>query len=177
MATVFDVGLMSQFSVIFVWLFIFTLVYAVLQVTKVLGANKGLDAMIAITIAFFFSLSSELSEVISTMTPWFVIFIMFIFFVWMIGMFMGMEQTELTNVFGKGGGAFWWIFSFALIILIYAVSKVFGQKLLEGGGAANATSTGFAANVMSTIFNPQLLGMALLLIIASFVVRFMATND
>ncbi len=176
MATVFDVGLMSQFSVIFVWLLIFTLVYAVLQVTKVLGANKGLDAMIAIVVAFFFSLSSELTEVIGIMTPWFVIFIMFVFFVWMIGMFMGMGREEMRNILGPGGGAFWWIFSFALIILIYAVSKVFGQRLLEGGGS-NATATGFTANVMNTIFNPQLLGVALLLVIASFAVRFMATND
>lgn len=175
MATVFDFGILNQFSAVFVWLLIWTVVYAVLQVTKVLGANKGLDALIAICVAFFFTLSPELTKVIATMAPWFVIFIMFLFFIWLLGMFIGMSQSELRDAFGKESGAFWWIFSIGLIILIYAVSKVFGQSLLEGGGG-NATSQGFAANVMQTIFNPKLLGVVLLLIIASFAVRFMAEN-
>jgi|SRR3989344_1413119 len=177
MATFFDISVLDQFSVIFVWLFIFALVYAVLQVTKILGANKNIDALVAICVAFFLSLSPNLTEVIKTMAPWFVVFIMFLFFVWLLGMFIGMSQGELRTAFGKESGAFWWIFSFGLIIVIYSVSRVFGQGLLESGAEGNVSSSAFTANVMQTLFSPKILGVVLLLIIASFTVRFMATND
>lgn len=178
MATIFDISLLNQFSAVFVWLFIWVLFYAVLQTTKILGANKNLDALIAVCAAFFFALSPALVDVVRLMTPWFIIFILLLFFVWLLGMFIGMEQSELRTAFGKESGAFWWIFSLGIIIVVYATSKVFGQSLLEeGGGNATAAASGFGANVMQTLFDPKILGLALLLIIASFVVRFMATND
>jgi hypothetical protein len=176
MATVFDLSVLEQFSGIFALLFVWVVIYAVLQLTKALGANKNIDALIAFVVAVFFGMSPKLTQALATMTPWFVIMILFIFFLWTIGYFMGLTQEDILETLGKRTGAFWWIFAFALIILIYSLSAVFGQSLLEAG-AENVTRDAFTENVTKTLFNQKVLGMVLILIIASFTIRFMTTPE
>ena len=75
MATVLDIGLLQEFQIIFGWIFVFVLVYAVLELTKVLGENKGLNAIIGFTAATLFALSSQAVAIVTGMAPWVVVMV------------------------------------------------------------------------------------------------------
>ncbi len=175
MATLFDLSALNQFSAIFTFLLVWVVVYAVMQLTNVLKGNKGMDSIVAFVVAIFFALSPNLSQVLKLMTPWFVIAIIFFMFLWMLGRFIGLTDDNILDTMGKRSGAFWWIFSIGIIIIVYALSTVFGQGLLEATEGDNATGNQFQENVTKTLFNPKVIGMAILLIIASLTIRFMTS--
>lgn len=176
MATLFDLTVLNQFSGLFIMLLVWVLVYAVLQVTKVLKGNKGIDALLAFLVAAFFGMSSQLTQVVKTMLPWFIVLVLVIFFIWTLGKFMGLSEEDLIKSMGNKSGAFWWVFSFVIVIIIYSFSTVYGQKLLEATSTSNATAGGFTGNVTKTLTNPKVLGTALILIITSFAIRLMASE-
>ena len=51
MATFLDIGLAQHFSVVFTILLVFVIVFAVLEKSKILGGNKGLHSLIALSLA------------------------------------------------------------------------------------------------------------------------------
>ena len=53
MATFLDVTALQSFSVIFVFVFVWLIVYAILIYTKALGANQFINILIGLLIAFF----------------------------------------------------------------------------------------------------------------------------
>ena len=78
-----------------------------------------------------------------------------------------------------------WIGVFSVVIIIASLSHVHGQRLLEERSAEGITiQTGegsvasgeFQENVWNTLFHPKVLGLILMLLIASFTVRYMASS-
>lgn len=182
MASILDASLLSLLSPVFALIFVFLVVYSVLEASKVLGENKGVHALLALMIAFFVALTPNISRLIIFMSPWFVVMIVFIVFMFMIGQFSGLAQADIITTFGGKAGAFWWIVFFSGLILTFGLSNVFGQQLLQGEDGTTATvnstqKSAFANNVSQTLFHPKLLGLVLILLIASFTVRLMATKD
>ena len=178
MATVLDASLLGLLAPVFAIIFVFLIVYVVLTGSKVLGDNKGIHALMAISVAFFVALSPQITRTIVFMTPWFVLMIIFIIFLFIIGKFAGMESEGILGTFGGQQGAFWWVIFFSGLILVFALSNTFGQQLLDKSGGANVTAapgpqSAFAGNVSATLLNPEVLGLLLILIIASFTVRLM----
>ena len=51
MATPLDAELLSKFSVIFSMIFIFAVVFSILQATSLFGKNRGLNSIIALITA------------------------------------------------------------------------------------------------------------------------------
>lgn len=180
MATFLDASLLTLLAPVFALIFVFLIVYVVLQGSKMLGDNKGIHALLALTVAFFVALSPQITRVIIFMSPWFVVMIVFIVFLFVIGKFAGFTEDNMMATFGGRQGAFWWIVFFAGLILTFSFSNVFGQQLLEGPDGTvkevNATKSPFASNVSQTIFHPKVLGLLLILLIASFTVRLMVTE-
>src|SRR4030042_5100741 len=80
MATVFDIGLLKEFSIIFGWLFVFVMSYALLEVTKVLGENKGIHAILAVCFATLFAFSERATNIVIGSAPWFVVFMVLVMF-------------------------------------------------------------------------------------------------
>lgn len=183
MATFLDASLLTLLAPVFALIFVFLIVYVVLQGSKMLGDNKGIHALLALTVAFFVALSPKITNVIIFMSPWFVIMIVFLVFLFVIGKFAGFTEDNIITTFGGRQGAFWWIVFFAGLILTFAFSNVFGQQLLEGSDGqttqVNATRGGsaFTSNLSQTIFHPKVLGLLLILLIASFTVRLMVTSE
>ncbi len=180
MATLLDTSLLALLAPVFALIFVFLVVYVVLQATKMMGENKGIHALIAVCVAFFVAITPQISKVIMFMAPWFVIMIVFIMFMFMIGNFAGFNNDNIIETFGGKSGAFWWIVFFSGLIVTFAFSNVFGQQLLEGPGGevthVNATQNQFAKNVGGTLFHPKVLGLILILLIGSFTVRLMAES-
>lgn len=189
MVTLLDLSVLEGFLPLFVFLFVMLAVYAILNVTKILTDNPGIHALIAIFIALIVILFPGAAQVIANMTPWFVLLLVFLMFLLISSQFMGMPAKGAGSFVQMMGGesAGWWIFILGIIIALWAISDVYGQALLAGGGAEQPEVTpgqgdrptdtsSFRENVGATIFNPKILGLVLLLVIGALTVRFMTLS-
>lgn len=179
MATVFDLGLLQEFQIIFGWLLVFVLVYAALEMTKVLGTNKGLHAITAFAAATLFSLSPRAVAIVTGFAPWFVVMLLvFMFILVGVRFFFGAEGDQLLlNILGKSQAA-WWVFLPVVIILGVLISSTLGPGLTPGSenveevdttDTSTATSD-WRTNVVNTLFHPKILGAGVLLLISMFTI-------
>ena len=79
MANVLDLGLLKDFSFLFGYLLIFVVVYGLLQITD-LFKNRGINALVAIAVTVLIATTTGSMNVITNLTPWFVIAGFFIVF-------------------------------------------------------------------------------------------------
>ncbi|MBT4417288.1 hypothetical protein HOC80_04265, partial [archaeon] len=77
MASMLDIGILEYFIPMFVFFFVLVIVWALLEKTGFFGENKAINWIIALCIALLFIVVPELIDIVSTITPFFVI--MFIF--------------------------------------------------------------------------------------------------
>ena len=81
MATFLDIGILENFSIVFVFLLIFTIVYAILEYSSPFGkGKKGLHGIISLAVAFLIIISKPAVLLVTYLTPWFIVLFMFIFF-------------------------------------------------------------------------------------------------
>jgi hypothetical protein len=204
MASLLDVTLLSHFSEVFVFLFIFVLVYAVLKLTKVLGNDSGLIGLLSISAAFMFMFSDKAIAMVTFMVPWFTLLAVFIMLIVLNYRILGGEGEVISSLIGakKHKMVVYWIVIIGIVIVLMALGKNYGQSvgpyLDEEGNTVyrNASSpiesvsgigdgyrgtgsvdTGdFETNLGATLFHPKVLGMVLILIIASFTMMFMVKD-
>lgn len=141
MATLLDVGLLEHFGVIFVVLLVFLILFGLLEYIKAFGEGKrGMHAMIALMIALLFLVSKLATKMVAFMVPWFMVAIIFIFFLLFLVRIFGIGEGELKKLIGDPN-VYPWVIAIAVIILLFSLSNVFGQSLLEkGGGVPTSTS-------------------------------------
>lgn len=137
MATFLDVSVLQHFSTLFVFLLVFVVVYGFLLMSKIfakgneeIAGSRGLYAIIALTAAFFVSVSGGAAAVVSTMTPWFGVFIIFLFLIFFAFKMFGVDETQFQNVV-KMKEVYWSILVVAILIVIASFSSSFGQNLLN----------------------------------------------
>jgi len=183
MASVLDLGLIGQFSDIFSIIFIFLIVYSVLEVTKILGQNRGVHSLVALMIALVCAINPNVLSVISNLSPWFVLLIVFILFMMVSAIFAGFSQDNVLEALGGKPGAAFWIILISILILAMVLGNVFGQTFLSGssggegnetvvnGGEGGAGTGSFQENLGNTLFHPKVLGLLLIFLIASFAIR------
>lgn len=139
---------------IFGFLFVFTVMYAILAKTKILGENAFSNALVSFVIAIIFITFSSGVEYIGNVIPWFALLIVCIFCVLVI---IGFSQKEIDKFMKPG---FTWVFIIILIIIfVISAVKVFNPILgpyLPGGDKA----TGF-------FYSERFIGGVLLLVIAA----------
>ena len=178
MATFLDIGLLEHFSIIIYLLFIFVLLYAILTITKVLGENKNLNAMLALALSFILALSDSTRDLIKFVTPTFFIFIFFIFFAILIYKFMGASDKDVLSIMGTQSGTR----SFILIIILSSLGKVFFAGQTETGvnetTAVNASSVGTTGEsaLTATLTHPKVLGLVLILIIGAYAMYYLSMS-
>ncbi|MCK4521157.1 MAG: hypothetical protein KAU20_01195 [Nanoarchaeota archaeon] len=184
MATVLDLGLLQKFEIIFPFLLVFVIVYAILSSTKFLGENKGTHSLIALALAIMMLFSTTTREIINAMSPWFVVLFIFILFVLLAFKLFGTTDEDIMGVLKNPKYSFiiWWVVALCLIIGIGAVTRT-----TLGGGELNTTTTeslhegdvgsrGTGA-FESTMVNPKVLGLALILLIATFAIQKLSSQD
>lgn len=204
MASLLDVTLLSHFSEVFVFLFIFVLVYAILKLTKVLGDSPGLIGLLAITSAFMFMFSSKAIAMVTFMVPWFTLLAVFIMLIILNYRILGGEGGVMSALVDakKHKMVVYWIVIIGIIIVLMALGQNYGQSVGpylddEGNtvyrnssspiesisgigdtyrGTGDVDTGDFNTNLGATIFHPKVLGMILILIIASFTMMFMVKD-
>lgn len=183
---VLDVALLEHFVIVFPFLLIWVIVFGILSATKTFGDNKGIHAIIGLALAFLFILSKDAVAVLNFASPWFVILFIFIIFTIMAFKAFGASDTDVMGVIRNKEFRYiaTWIGILSVIIMVASLSNVHGQRLLEEGeegttvqsGEGSVASGDFEENVWNTIFHPKVLGLILILLIASFTIRYMTQS-
>ena len=190
MAPVLETGLLNYFSIIFPAILVFVIVYALFQKLKILGESKSIHAIAAIVIAFMLMLSREVMTIINYMAPWFVLMFIFIVLLLVVYKTLGASDKDLSTFILTDNAAKWAIFAVGIIILISAISHVYGQRLLpittEGAAEIEPTVTnatepttagpGFRSNVASIFFHPKIIGLIFIMLVAVFTIALL-TKD
>ncbi|HRZ85863.1 MAG TPA: hypothetical protein P5277_03720 [Candidatus Paceibacterota bacterium] len=151
---ILDFSWLSYYMAIFGFLFVFTVMYAILTKTKILGENAFSNALVSFVIAIIFITFSPGVEYIGTFMPWFSILVICVFCVLVI---IGFSQKEMDKFMKPW---FAWV-GIIILIFIFVLSaiKVFNPILgpyLPGGDKA-----------MGFFYSEKFLGGAILLIIAA----------
>lgn len=181
MVTPLDVGLLQRFDVVFPFLFVFVLTYAVLTRVEWLLKDKQFIALLAAFALAVMTLFSRIAvKTINRMAPWFVLLIIFgILFIVAFHAFGIQEKTIGDILTSKEHGTTFanWVIALMLIIglgsLASVVSEEVGFTQLPEGGVSE---TGVAEPVgfWATIFHPKILGFALIMLIAMFTISKLA---
>ncbi len=187
---VLDVALLEHFVIIFPFLLIWVIVFGILSATKSFGDNKGIHAIIGLALAFLFILSKDAVAALNFASPWFVLLFMFIIFTIMAFKAFGASDSDVIGVLRNKEFKYiaTWIGIISVVIMIAALSNVHGQRLLEEGevgedgkvvstGEGSVASGDFEENVWNTIFHPKVLGLILILLIASFTIKYMTQSS
>jgi predicted ferric reductase len=182
MATFLDLSLISVFDIVFTWILVFSIVFAILQKKGFITENVVLNGSIATVIAFLFALSTPAVQIINTIIPWLTVAIIFGVILLLLFHVFGLKEEKLPDILAEKG-VYWTILAVAIIIVLSAVGSVFGQSFteaaFEGGVAADAaidsgtsgTATGdFQSNIHAILFNPKVLGLLVIFTIAVFAV-------
>ncbi len=181
-----NISFLQYFSPIFIFVLVFVMIYGILQFTKFLGENKVLHALIGFFIAVIFLFSTEAITVVQVIAPWFTVLFIFVIFILMAYKLFGATDDQIKNVMSNASALQYTILALGIIILLFGLGAGFGQKLLgysadiaevrdaatEAGEGSTATSS-YQTNLISTLFNPKILGMILILVIAAFTIRAM----
>jgi len=186
MATPLDIGLLQKFDVIFPFIFVIVIVYAVLARTEWMKEKQGIAFLLAFVLAVMTLFSSIAVKTINRMAPWFVILVIFTILLMLAYQAMGMsEKTILDIITGKeyGTTVAWWVLALMLIIGIGSLTSVVSEEkqftsLAAGENASQALAAqGETAGFWATIFHPKVLGLGLVLMIAMFTVQKLAAKD
>ena len=175
---VIDIGIWQYFLPIFSFIFIFTLVFAILEKTKILGSDTtGLNSIIAFVMGLLFVLTPQAVAIVNFLVPWFIVIIFFILFIVVIFMFMGVPADTIREV-AQGSAFTYTIVTVSIILLIIAIGIVWGEQL-SGIYTEQQSGEGgsFAVTVGKILFHPKVLGAAFLLLIASQAMRLLSSRN
>src|SRR3989338_445925 len=133
MATFLDLGLLQHFAIIFPFLLVFVVTYAILTKFKVISEETSINALIAFAFAAMTLFSKPANALIITASPWFVVMFMLILFVILGFRLLGIKESKITDVMEKEFGApHWLIIVMVGLIIIGSMGVVFGPGVLQG---------------------------------------------
>ena len=140
MTTVLDFGILTNFSFIFIFLAVFLVGWGLLlkvDFFKLGAEGRRIYSVIAFALAFIVILSPGIVELLSFMIPWLTVILFITFFMLFFAMIF--DQNLDTQWLINQGTVYGFLITFVVIILLFGLSGVFGQQLLEaqpgvGGG-------------------------------------------
>ena len=181
MATLMDIGLLKEFGDIFPFLLVFVLVYAILIKTPFFKDNKGLASLLGVIMGIMTLFSTIARETITVMAPWFVLLFIFIIFMLIAFMIFGTTESDVMSLLkSEKFGVGLWVVALVIIITVGSLMSVLSE---HGGigkapavlaeGVAEGEAPAQTSEFWDTLVNPKVLGLALLLMIASFTIKYM----
>lgn len=165
MATFLDVTGLEHFSSIFVFLFVWLVVYAVLLWTKVLGENKFVHILIGLLLAIFVLISPISTSIVADISPFLAVIFLFIVLISVAAKMLGSDIEAFPALRG--------IFLIFIIIIIVIAA---GVKVREQANLPSETQTDLSKTV-NLIFHPTFLGIILILAIAVFTIALLASRS
>ncbi len=170
MATLFSEGFVEVLTPIFVFIFLFAALWALLMKTKFFGDKPAFNIIIAFAASMLVFIVPEAQVVITTFTPWIAILTILIIFIFAFFMFLGVKDKTLTDFASGGGFAFWAVLIICIIFLV-SLTKAFGPFLMVN------QSPGFWNSVKRVLLHPKTLGALFILMVASYTVRYLGSHE
>ena len=136
---VFDIAWLGYYLPIFGFLLVFTVMFAILAKTKILGDSAGTNLIVSFIFAIIFVSFSPGVRYVGTIVPWFVILILALFFVLMIA---GLSQKELDKFMNPKLA--WAFIGILIIIFLWSAIVVFNPFLQPGINQYSEHFTGAA---------------------------------
>ncbi|MFA4887475.1 MAG: hypothetical protein WC595_04635 [Candidatus Nanoarchaeia archaeon] len=176
-----DVGILSFFLPIFVFIFIFTILLALLEKSEILGkGQKLLNVAAAFSVAAISIFAGKLTSLVSVVIPWIVFIFVLLLLIFVIFGFFGVKDKDIWDLFGETT-----VFVVILVIVLVGITIVFETTLTpySGGSGGDGTSVSLDGTVaagnnpqtetLKTLTHPRLLGALFTLIIAASTVSFL----
>ena len=165
MATFLDVTGLEHFSSIFVFLFVWIVVFAVLAWTKILSSNKFIHALVGLLLAIFVLISPIATDIVASTAPFIAVVLLFVVLISVASTMLG------TNIeaFPALKGVF-----IVFIILIVIISA--GFKIREKIDVPSETQKDLSKTI-NLIFHPTFLGMVLIFAIAVFTIALLSSRS
>lgn len=173
MASFLDIGILNYFVPAFVFLLIYGVILALLEKTKIFGESKAANQIIAVAVAVLFILTPDLVGIIKIITPWFTVLFIFVLMIILLFLFVGVKEGDVASAF-KDRGMVWIIIVVCFLILMYAMTQVYGEQVqsIYTGSEGNVSGESGVSNLIGPIiFHPRILGMIFLLVVAAQAVR------
>lgn len=165
MATFLDVTALESFSVVFVFLFVWLLVYALMLYTKVLGQNQVISILVGLFIAFFVILSDLATLIVRKIAPIFAVILVFVAIISIASRSMGADSMSFDSPGMKYG-----------VIIVLVVALVVGSLAIVRD-SIDVPETGDDFSKTSTIvFHPNFLGLILIFLVAVFTIGLLAAK-
>jgi len=141
------------------YLFVFTLVYALLAKTKILGDNAFMHFLLSVVVAVIFILSPMATKFTAVTVPWVAIFIFMVFFILLVITFV---RGNIDDIVKSPVIA---IIVSVIILIIFIISSinVFGPLVSQGYFSTEGQQA------FDFFTNPQFYGLVVLLVIAGIV--------
>lgn len=120
-----DISGLAYFMPIFSFIFIFAIVYALLNKSKILGENKPVILLISFFIAIVFATTENTRTYIETVTPWIVVLFVSLLFILIM---ISLSQRKFEDFIQPG---FVWFFIIAIfVIFLVSANQVFSHYML-----------------------------------------------
>jgi len=117
-----DIAGLLYFMPIFTFLFVFVVVYSLLnKVKESLGTNDFLNALIGFLVSTVFISVSSMRLYLETIVPWFAILIVALFFILTI---VGVSQQKIDSILTKN-------FIIGVVVILIAVFLIAGVKVFS----------------------------------------------
>lgn len=176
MVTFLDLGLFQYFNLIFPILLIFAVIFALLHKTKLLGENSTINAVVAIAVALMSLLSQTVIDLVNYIAPWFVFVFIFVILLLLIYQTLGATEADVLDALKKEKTIQWAVFGVAIVILIAGFAHVLGGEVLAitQPGEIEAAEEPFEQKIGAILFNPQVLGLIFIFLIAVFAIAFLS---
>ena len=165
MATFLDVTALESFSVIFVFLLVWVIGYAILLYTKVLGQNQFVSIIISLVFAFLTIISPLATLIVKSILPFVAVVLILIIVV-----------SSTAGMFGKfdvdalPGMKF-------IVITILVIALIVGSLAIVRQNIDVPERGEDFGKISTVIFHPNFLGMILILLIAVFTVGLLAAKQ
>ena len=140
--------------------------------TEPLAKNEGLYALIAIVLASMTLFFKPVVDLISFVAPWFVFMTVLFFLILLMVMAFGVSGKDITEIVKSDKLVTWTIITFAIAILLFGLSQVFGPYLAGDNQSDNA----FNQTVRDIVFHPKMLGVIFTLLLATFAVKLISSK-
>ncbi len=170
MATIFEAsGVGGALSLVFVFILVFAVMYALLKKIGFLGKSDGLNAIVAFIFAMLTSMSPGSEIVVGSFLPWFFMFMFLVLMIFMFFMFIGVNNSTMEDV-AKNSTVVTISLVAIIVLFLVALTKAYGPFLMVTQG------TGFWATTKRLIFSRNVLGLIFMLVVASRAISFLSEN-
>jgi len=147
MATV-DLSLIQNYLPVLAFLLVFTVVFAVLAKTKILGESKFVNLLVSFIVATMFVSVTNAREYILNVTPWFAVFLVSMTFILLVMGFSDKVPDGLKTGLGV-------VFVIGILVL-FLISAFF-----------SFSSDSFAVQIKNWIATPRIYGAVVLIVVAA----------